>query len=255
LTHGTAIAIFAVAHPRIWGTIMPVARQDRPLETLRSEAVDRLIMNYGHGHLSLEAFERRLDQALEAADHAALQALTADLDLDVDAGYIERKKAELNLEYPRRTATSTEHIVNVFSGGGRGGAWIVPEEIRVFTLFGATDLDFSDARFVAGITRLKVLCLFGAVDIFVRDDISTAINTICVFGAIDNDVPATSDPTAPRLEVDGLVLFGAIDAKIKKTLKERLFEFADALRQMFGAAPAAERPTRSRDAFSSRKSR
>jgi hypothetical protein len=226
---------------------MPVAEEDRPLDALRSEAIDRLIMNYGHGHLSLEAFERRLDEALEASDRARLKALTADLDLEVDTGYIERKEAELNLGYPRRTARTTEHIVNVFSGGGRGGAWTVPEEIRVFTLFGGTDLDFSDARFVARATRLKVLCLFGAVDIFVRDDISTSINTICVFGAVDNDVPATTDPTAPRLEVEGLVLFGAIDAKIKKTLKERLFEFADALRQMLGAAPAARRPTRSRD--------
>ena len=55
---------------------MPVAPQDRPLASLREETIDRLIVNYGHGKLSLEAFERRLDQALDAQTHDRLLALT-----------------------------------------------------------------------------------------------------------------------------------------------------------------------------------
>ena len=42
---------------------MPVTPKDKPIQTLREETIDTLIMNYGHGHLSLDAFERRLDQA------------------------------------------------------------------------------------------------------------------------------------------------------------------------------------------------
>ena len=45
---------------------MPVPPQDRPLTAVREETIDRLIVNYGHGKLSLEAFERRLDEALDA---------------------------------------------------------------------------------------------------------------------------------------------------------------------------------------------
>jgi hypothetical protein len=44
---------------------MPVTPNDRPIETLREETIDQLIMNYGHGKLSREAFERRLDEALD----------------------------------------------------------------------------------------------------------------------------------------------------------------------------------------------
>jgi len=48
-------------------------------------------MNYGHGKLSLEAFERRLEQALDAKQRSELSDLTNDLDLAVDASYIEKR--------------------------------------------------------------------------------------------------------------------------------------------------------------------
>lgn len=100
---------------------MPVIAQDRPLHALRTEAIDRLIMNYGHGRLSLEAFERRLDEALDAENHQTLEALTADLDLEVDERFIAQKKVELGLAGTGSLDRRIEHVVNVFSGGGRSG--------------------------------------------------------------------------------------------------------------------------------------
>ena len=38
---------------------MSVAIQDRPIESVRQEVIDQLIMNYSHGEISLEAFESR----------------------------------------------------------------------------------------------------------------------------------------------------------------------------------------------------
>jgi uncharacterized Zn finger protein len=48
------------------------------LEALREETIDRLVMNYGHGKLSMEAFQRRLDEAYDAKDQATLAELTAE---------------------------------------------------------------------------------------------------------------------------------------------------------------------------------
>ena len=88
---------------------------------------------------------------------------------------------------------------------------------------------------------MKVLCVFGAVDIFAREGIATTIKTMCLFGSVENNVPGAEEPDAPHLVVDGFVLFGAVDAKIKRTLKERLFEFANSLRQMLGDQPPVRR--------------
>ncbi len=39
---------------------------------------------------------------------------------------------------------------------------------------------------------------------------------------------------APTLIIDGMVIFGGLDVKLRKTLRERVVEFADHLRAMFG---------------------
>jgi len=212
---------------------MPITPQDKPIQTLREETIDALIMNYGHGHLSLEAFERRLDAAFAATNHDALLELTADLDLDVDSGYIEEKKRELGLDR-RGEPRETDYVVNIFSGGERSGAWIVPEQLRVLTIFGGTDIDFSDAKLTAARTHVSILCLFGGIDLFVPEGVRMVVKTFAIFGGVSNKAPTCEEPSAPTIVVEGLVLFGGVDVKIKRTLKERLLQFANSLRSMFG---------------------
>jgi hypothetical protein len=105
---------------------MPVTPLDRPIDQLREETVDQLIMNYGHGKLSREAFERRLDEALDTKSHDRLVELTHDLDLKADRKYATEKKAELGIRVEPGVqagveSDDTEHIINVFSGNTRKG--------------------------------------------------------------------------------------------------------------------------------------
>ena len=71
---------------------MPVDPLDKPISKLREETIDQLTLNYSHGEISLEAFERRLDEALDAETHDKLLSLTKDLDLVVDATFMAQKK-------------------------------------------------------------------------------------------------------------------------------------------------------------------
>ena len=63
---------------------MAVENRDRPIDVLREEVIDQLIVNYSHEELSLEAFERRLDQALASDDASELGDLVVDLELKAD---------------------------------------------------------------------------------------------------------------------------------------------------------------------------
>jgi hypothetical protein len=215
---------------------MPVTPQDRPIETLRGETVDQLIMNYGHGRLSREAFERRLDEALDTKSHDKLIELTRDLDLKTDKQYAAQKKAELGIhmaEHPTADADDVEHMINIFSGTNRGGAWDVPKEIRMINVFGGAELDFSDARFSAQTTHVTIFCLFGGASIRVREGMRTVSKTVCIFGGVDNRAPSTTDPNAPTLVIQGIALFGGADIRVKKTPRQRLHEFASTLKEMF----------------------
>lgn len=219
---------------------MPVTPNDRPIETLREETVDQLIMNYGHGKLSREAFERRLDEALDTKSHDKLLELTHDLDLKVDRQFAQQKKAELGIRVEPVPAGGTEepeYMVNVFGGTTRKGAWHVPRVIRIVNVFGATDLDFTNATFSAQTTYITTFCLFGGIDVRVREGLRTVSRAVCIFGGVDNRGPSTSDANAPVIVVEGFVLFGGIDIKLKKTPKQHLQEFANQLRTMFNAEP------------------
>jgi hypothetical protein len=138
-----------------------VTPQDRPIETLREQTVDQLIMNYGHGKLSREAFERRLDEALDTKSHERLTELTEDLDLRTDRQYTAQKKAELGIRVDpsaREGVDEADTIVNVFAGHHRRGAWDVPRALRMINVFGGCELDFTDARFTAETTYIAVFC-------------------------------------------------------------------------------------------------
>ncbi len=209
---------------------MPVVVQDRPIESLREEVIDQLIMNYGHEELSLEAFERRLDEALASDDPNELAGLTADLELKADKQYAERKRQELNLDYDYEDSEEVDYVINVFGGSDRGGVWDVPREIRVLNLFGGGDIDFTEARFTNPTVRIKMLTLFGGASIYTREDIRTVSKLIAIFGGTDNSSPSNAGRNAPTVIIEGLVLFGGVDIKLKRSIKEVFLDFADRIR-------------------------
>jgi hypothetical protein len=206
---------------------MAIPASDRPLEALRDEVVDRLVVGYGDGRLSLEAFQRRLDDAYDADRHDALSALVADLGDPVGAAPTDRPRQPA--QAPDEDGIS-ENLVAVFGGCERKGQWAVPSDLHVITVFGGAELDFSEATFTSATTRIRVLCLFGGVDIRVPEGVRVTVNAVAIFGAAGSRAPACDDPAAPRLVVEGLVMFGAAEAKLKRPSKQGALERAARLR-------------------------
>lgn len=66
-------------------------------------------------------------------------------------------------------ADDTEHVIKVFAGNSRKGSWHVPRSIRAINIFGGTELDFTNAHFTASTTYIPVFCLFGGLDMRVRN--------------------------------------------------------------------------------------
>ncbi len=211
---------------------MPVEIQDRPIDVLREDVIDQLIVNYGHEELSLEAFERRLDQALASDDANELSELVADLELKADKSYVDQKREELDLilDYDYSATRDVEYAINIFGGSNRSGPWNVPKEIRMLNLFGGGEIDFTEAKFTHPSVRIKILTLFGGATIYVREDINTVSKIISIFGGTDNSAPSRASSSAPVVIVEGLVMFGGTTIKIKRTIKEIFVDFADRIR-------------------------
>ena len=106
---------------------MSVKFEDRPLDKVREETIDQLVMNYGHGELSSEAFERRLDAAMDATEHSQLAALVDDLELKPDTSYDSMKEKQFSPpQYGEGREQPTENVVSILSSNERTGVWTVP---------------------------------------------------------------------------------------------------------------------------------
>jgi hypothetical protein len=213
---------------------MPATIEDRPIETVRTEVIDQLIMNYSHGEISYSAFERRLDQAMAANKNVELQALTTDLPLTVDNSYQQSKQKKLN-ENLNTNAEVEEHdmFISVFSGNERAGNWQVAKKITMVSIFSGASLDFSDAQFTQPVTRIKIFSLFSGDDIFMPENVNVISKAFCIFGAIDNKINSPKSAEGPTIIIEGFSIFSGIDISIKITLKEKFIEFADNLKRMF----------------------
>ncbi len=209
------------------------SRSGTPIETVREEVIDKLIMNYSHGKLSYEAFERRLDTAMESQSNVEIAALADDLEMDVDESYTDNKKRGFSYQFEPGHTEDVDYIVNVFSGANRSGTWNVAKEIRVLSIFSGSDIDFSHARFTHPRVTIKLFSLFSGDNIYIPEDVNVISKAFCVFGSVDNTAPSSNNVNAPTIIVEGLSIFSGIDIKIKRTIKERFVAFADSMRNMF----------------------
>ena len=212
---------------------MSVAIKDRPIESVREEVIDQLIMNYSHGEISLEAFESRLDQAMNGTDTLTISELTKDLNLSADTKYQDKKKSALGTHYQQGKTKELDKLLNVFSSSTRKGQWNVPKKITLINIFGSDELDFTQAKFTHPSTQIEVLCVFGSVDISVPEDVNTHSNVNCILGSIENDSTAEFSADAPTISIEGKVIFGSLDIKIKQPIKEKWLRFADSLKALF----------------------
>ena len=212
---------------------MPVEINDRPTDKVREQVIDQLIMNYSHGEISHQAFERRLDEAMATEDNEILIALTADLPLNIDNTYQQNKAKDLGARYIPGETDDVDTMVSIFSGHDRKGPWKLPKEIRSFSVFSGSDLDLSEAIFCQQTVHIKMFSLFAGDNIYVPENVNVVVKAFGIFGGVDNKTSTTMSHDAPTIVIEGLAIFSGIDIKVKKTLKEKFVEFADNLKKMF----------------------
>lgn len=211
---------------------MPIPARDRPLDQLREEVIEQLVLNYGHDKLSREALERRLDQANDAADHDTLLTLVQDLETLQDAQYDACRDHLLYV--PEDRAEKSDTIFNILSGTHRNNEEVVPETLRLINIMGGCELDFSLARFSAPVTHIKTLSIMGGAQIYVPEGVRVKSQVIPLLGGTENKSESGNDPDAPLVIVSGLALMGGLSIGVKRTFRERMQNFADEIKQMLG---------------------
>ncbi len=213
---------------------MPVILEDRPIEQVREETIDQLIHNYSHGVISSEAFERRLDQAMNSDSHQEIVELVADLSLKADSNYTDKKEHQFTPSYS--TNNSDDDALNLKSILGnieRSGQWYVPKNITINGILGEATLDFTDAVFQHQNITIKLNCILGSSKIYVPENVNVVCKTYGIISSIENKAPSMANRQAPVITIEGKVVLGSLNVAIKRTIKEKFIAFANNLKSAF----------------------
>ncbi len=213
---------------------MEVKLEDRPLEQVREEVIDQLIYNYSHGVISAEAFERRLDDAMKTDDPHKIIALVADLPLAVDKQYQDEKETVFTPNYSHQQSTDDDKLISILGSNERSGKWLVPKEISIVDVLGATKLDFTDAVFQHQHVTINVLCVLGENKIYVPENVNVVSKISSILSEVDNSSTSLATKQAPTITIIGKVILGALKVKKKSTTKEMWVGFANNLKALFG---------------------
>lgn len=208
--------------------------EDRPFAQVREEAIDQLIMNYSHGIISAEAFERRLDIATDAKSHQELIDVVADLTLLPDNQYQQQRQRSFSPRYQAGNDNRNEKMLCVLSSNQQRGHWLVPAEMHITNVVGSVELDFSEAIFQHQHVVIKVQNLLGSLKILVSPQVNVVSNMTNVVSSCDNQATSLGDRQAPKIVIEGYSILGSLDINLKRTMKEKFNAFANQCREMFG---------------------
>ncbi|CAB0151607.1 hypothetical protein PSI9734_01981 [Pseudidiomarina piscicola] len=213
---------------------MSVKLSDRPIEQVREETVDKLIVNYSRAIISAEAFERRLDEAMATDDHQQLVDLVTDLPLDADVQYDHKKERSFTPNYAATDATEDDKMISILGSNVREGQWQVPKKIIVVDVLGSAKLDFTDAIFQHQAIEVRVTNVLGSLEIFVPENVNVTTRVFNIIGSAENHAPSMAGRQAPQITITGWSLLGSIEVSVKRTMKEKLVAFANSMREAFG---------------------
>ncbi len=215
---------------------MSVKIEDRPIEQVREQVIDQLIYNYSHGVISVEAFERRLDDAMAASDNKALMDLVEDLTLNTDQQYKAQKHSQFAPHYGSQHEGTEEPLTlrSILGSSERSGQWVVPQNIYIENYMGSINLDFTDAIFTHQHVTIHVNCYFGSEEIYVPEHVNVVSKMFCILGSFENKTVSLNKRQGPTIHIEGKTVLGSVEVKVKRTIKEKFISFANDLKTQLG---------------------
>lgn len=222
-----------------------VKLEDRPIAQVREEVIDQLIMNYSHGVISEQAFERRLDIATNSDEHHVLAEQVADLTLLPDAKYRamwaqsfssgEKQSAKAD-RAAKRGAGDSDRLVSVLSSDERSGPWRVPQHLTIINALSSVELDFTEAVFDHQQVTVQISNWLGSIDIKVPENVEVLSDMNNIVSSSSNSV-TSSGPGTPKthfIRVEGYSVLASVSISVKRSLTERFIDFANSVRAAFG---------------------
>jgi hypothetical protein len=187
----------------------------------RQKAIDALCEHFANDALTVEEFERRVDQAHKAETTVELRELLADLptgDLPVKTDESEAALTErVHASVPASRVKERGFVVAALGGVERTGRWIPARQNYAISVMGGVELDFREALLPPGVTDVWVFTAMGGVEIIVPPGLAVECDGVALLGGFEHREEAvlSNDPDAPVLRVRGVAFLGGVEVSIR----------------------------------------
>jgi len=193
----------------------------KDLGDTRQQAIDALCEHFANDALSVEEFEKRVEQAHKAESTDDLRRLLQDL----PTGDLPIRREEVTpAQHPRAGAMVPasrvkERGVMVAALGGveRKGRWIPARQNYAVAVMGGIQLDFREALLPPGETEVWIFTVMGGAEIIVPPGLTVESDGVAILGGFEHrqDVSLAEDPNSPCLRVKGFALMGGVEVSIR----------------------------------------
>ena len=182
----------------------------------RERAADLLREAAGHGRITMDELDERLEVAYAAKTYGDLAAVTRDLPQPAQApGTAQRAPVGRIGGTP-----GAKFSLAILSGARRAGRWVVPPSYVAVAVMGGVELDLREAQFSQPEVTIHAYTVMGGIEITVPEDVDVDVSGVAFMGGFDHNASGPGVPGAPRLRVLGLALMGGVEVR-RKPLKER----------------------------------
>jgi hypothetical protein len=182
----------------------------------REQAAEVLREAAGHGRITMDELDERLELAYAAKTYGDLAAVTRDLPQQGQAPVMAQPAAASRIGGTPRSKFS----VAIMSGARRRGRWVVPRTYVAGAVMGGVELDLREAQFSEPEVTIHAYTVMGGIEITVPEDIDVDVSGIAFMGGFDHNASGPGLPGAPRVRVIGFALMGGVDVR-RKPLKNR----------------------------------
>jgi len=176
----------------------------------REQAADVLREAAGHGRITMDELDERLELAYAAKTYADLAAVIRDLPAPAPTPGPGPAMAGRIGGTPR-----SKFSVAIMSGARRAGRWVVPRTYVGVAVMGGVELDLRDAQFSEPEVTIHAYTLMGGIEITVPEDIDVDVSGIACMGGFDHNASGPGVPGAPRVRVVGCAVMGGVEVKRK----------------------------------------
>ena len=182
----------------------------------RERAADVLREAAGHGRITMDELDERLEVAYTAKTYGDLAAVTRDLPQPAQApGTAQRAPVDRIGGTP-----GAKFSLAILSGARRAGRWVVPPSYVAVAVMGGVELDLREALFSQPEVTIHAYTVMGGIEITVPEDVDVDVSGVAFMGGFDHNASGPGVPGAPRLRVLGFALMGGVEVR-RKPLKER----------------------------------